>query len=462
MHLNSPAPIPLQSPATVENTGTRADLLVRDDVVDVSAIHTWVERCRVADDFENNLMNLLEPEGRFWSLFTPWHGDDLTARQKKVPAFCPFPHADLLGFPADQAREECAKTAHGARTRSERTPPGMYPSPIGWSGRTLRAAESRRESRMSVLLSVQGLTKSFGPRPLFADLSLDLRAGERVGLIGPNGAGQIDAAAAPRRPRGAGRRHRLRPPRRAPRLPAQDDAFAAGQTVREVLLAALADEPLEDHERETRAAITLTQVGFADPDQPADTLSGGWRKRLALARELVREPDLLLLDEPTNHLDLPGIVWLERLLRAAPFGYLVATHDRAFLRAVADEVIEISRVYPGGYFRAAGAYDDFADRREEFLEAQARPAGVGRQPGPPRDGVARPQGSGPARARRASRIEEAADRRDELAELKYRNAAAGAAGIDFVATGRQTRKLLTADGHRASRSAAGRCSPAST
>ena len=116
-----------------------------------------------------------------------------------------------------------------------------------------------------------------------------------------------------------------------------------------MLLAALADEPLEDHERDTRAAITLTQVGFADPDQPADTLSGGWRKRLALARELVRRPDFLLLDEPTNHLDLPGIVWLERLLRAARFGYLVATHDRAFLRAVADEVIEVSRVYPAGY-----------------------------------------------------------------------------------------------------------------
>src|SRR5205823_5886123 len=107
-------------------------------------------------------------------------------------------------------------------------------------------------------------------------------------------------------------------------------------------------------------------------DQPADVLSGGWRKRLALACELARRPDLLLLDEPTNHLDVPGIVWLERLLRAASFGYVVATHDRAFLRAVADEIIEINRAYPGGCFRAAGSYDAFADRREEFLEAQAR------------------------------------------------------------------------------------------
>src|SRR5205823_1975216 len=225
---------------------------------------------------------------------------------------------------------------------------------------------------MTVLLSVQGLTKAFGPRPLFTDLSLDLRAGELVGLIGPNGSGKttlLRLLAGHEEP-DAGTRML----RRTARLGyvAQDHTFAPGQTVREVLLAALAEELLEEHERATRAAITLTQVGFADPDQPADALSGGWRKRLALARELVRRPDLLLLDEPTNHLDLPGIVWLERLLRAAPFAYVVATHDRAFLRAVADEIVEISRVYPGGCFRAPGSYDDFAERREEFLEAQAR------------------------------------------------------------------------------------------
>jgi len=72
------------------STGTRADLLVCDDVVDVSALHSRVDRVRVADYFENNLMNLLEPEGRFWGLFTPWHGDDLNARLKKNAAFSLF------------------------------------------------------------------------------------------------------------------------------------------------------------------------------------------------------------------------------------------------------------------------------------------------------------------------------------------------------------------------------------
>jgi ATP-binding cassette subfamily F protein uup len=226
---------------------------------------------------------------------------------------------------------------------------------------------------------------------------------------------------------------------------AQIDQFTPGHTVHDVLIAALADEMIDEHEKDTRATITLTQVGFKNPTQLADTLSGGWRKRLALAREIVRKPDLLLLDEPTNHLDLPGIVWLEKLLRAAPFGYLVATHDRAFLRAVADEILEINRVFPGGAFRAPGSYDDFAERRADFLEGQARKQeAVANQVRLETDWLAH---KARARTRKsASRIEEAAQRRAELAELNYRNNAAGSSGIDFVATGRQTRKLLTATG----------------
>jgi ATP-binding cassette subfamily F protein uup len=296
---------------------------------------------------------------------------------------------------------------------------------------------------MTVLLSVQGLTKSFGPRPLFSDLSLDLRAGERIGLVGPNGSGKstlLKLLAGVDVP-DAGMRS-LRRSARLAYLP-QQDVFDLRQTVQAVLLEALAEEPLEEHERITQTAITLTQVGFVDLDQRVDSLSGGWRKRLALARELVKRPDLLLLDEPTNHLDLPGIAWLERLLRAAPFGYLVATHDRAFLRATADEIVEVSRVYPGGFFRSAGSYDDFALRRDAFLEAQAKQQEtVANQVRRETEWLGR---KAAARTRKASaRIEAANQRRQDLSELSYRNAATASAGIDFVATGRQTRKLLTA------------------
>jgi ATP-binding cassette subfamily F protein uup len=132
-------------------------------------------------------------------------------------------------------------------------------------------------------------------------------------------------------------------------------------------------------------------------------------------------------------------------LRAAPFGYLVATHDRAFLRAVADEVIEINRAFPGGAFRAPGSYDEYVDRRGEFLEAEVRKQeAVANRVRAETDWLAH---QARARTRKsAARIDAAAQRRAELAELDYRTKAAATSGIDFVATGRQTRKLLTATG----------------
>ncbi len=298
---------------------------------------------------------------------------------------------------------------------------------------------------MSVLLSARGLAKSFAHRPLFDALSLELKAGEKVGLIGPNGSGKstLLRILAGEETEDAGERTARRGAR-VGYLP-QADQFPPGVTAREAVLAGLDDPGLEDHEKTTRTAVALTQTGFADPDQPADAMSGGWRKRLAVARELARRPDVLLMDEPTNHLDLPGVVWLEKLLRAAPFGYLVATHDRAFLRAVADDVLEVSRVYPGGAFRATGGFDSFADKRDLFLSAQQRMRdSVANQVRKETEWLGRSESA--QRSKSRSRIGEAADRRAELAELNTRTADAGKAGIDFAGTGRQTRKLLTATG----------------
>ena len=298
---------------------------------------------------------------------------------------------------------------------------------------------------MSLLLSARSIAKSFSHRPLFADLSLDLRAGEKIGLIGPNGAGKstlLKILAALEVP-DAGERSVARTARLG-YMP-QEDTFPPNRTAREVILDALAEDDLEDHEGEMHAAIALSKVGLDDGDQMPDTLSGGWRKRLAVARALALRPDFLLMDEPTNHLDLPGVVWLEKLLRAAPFGYLAATHDRAFLRAIAPEIIEVSRVYPSGVFRADGGYDSFDDKREAFLEAQGRQReAVANQVRKETEWLGRKESA--QRKKSKSRIGEAADRRAELAELNYRTAAAGAAGIDFDGTGRQTKKLLTAQG----------------
>src|SRR5262249_28330675 len=124
-------------------------------------------------------------------------------------------------------------------------------------------------------------------------------------------------------------------------------------------------------ERAGRIAIALGRGGFGSGADPVAGLSGGWRKRLAISREIVRAPDLLLLDEPTNHLDVEGIVWLEELLRSAPRAYLVVSHDRYFLQAVADRVMELDPAHAGGVLDVAGRYDAFLGVKEERLKAQA-------------------------------------------------------------------------------------------
>jgi ABC transport system ATP-binding/permease protein len=241
------------------------------------------------------------------------------------------------------------------------------------------------------LLRVADLGLSFGSRTLFDGLTLVVEEGERVGLVGANGSGKstllrmLAGESLPDR----GERQVRRGTRIS--LLSQEPVFAPGATVaselavaqaplREALdahralserlgalgseaqaratqeLAALADriESLGGWDTEHRARTLLDRLGVKDWDRPVDALSGGQRKRVALARTLLSGADLLLLDEPTNHLDADTVDWLEDTLDALATSVVLVTHDRYFLDSLVDRIVEIQPghglvSYPGNY-----------------------------------------------------------------------------------------------------------------
>ena len=295
---------------------------------------------------------------------------------------------------------------------------------------------------MPILVATHSIESRYGSRTLFSDVSISVSDGDRVGMIGPNGTGKstlLRILAAIEQP-DAGTRSQRALTRLA--YVAQVPDYPPAATVESVLAAALAPDGVDPLTATTRIAATLGRVGFDDLTAKVSTLSGGWRKRLAIAAALVREPEVVLLDEPTNHLDLEGVLWLEKLLRNAPFAFLVVTHDRWFLENVATRVIELNKVYPGSCFSVDGPYSEFLLRRNDFLAAQAQYADslankVRREVEWLRRGAK-------ARATKAKgRIDEAGRMIAELADLDKRQAR-GSAGIDFDGSGRRTKKLLDA------------------
>ncbi|HET7176469.1 MAG TPA: ATP-binding cassette domain-containing protein, partial [Gammaproteobacteria bacterium] len=211
-----------------------------------------------------------------------------------------------------------------------------------------------------LLISCQSIGKSYGAQTLFRDITLSFHAGERLGLIGPNGSGkstllkilaEVETPDAGQLAR-AGSTHLVYLP--------QEDVFPAGATVETALLEALPASHKDEGLNSIRDLIR--EMAFADLAQAVDTLSGGWRKRLAVMCALVRQPDLLLMDEPTNHLDLEGILWLEDLLKQARFAFVLVSHDRYFLENATNRIVELNRRYPDGYLRVEGSYSEFLQR----------------------------------------------------------------------------------------------------
>jgi ATP-binding cassette subfamily F protein uup len=290
------------------------------------------------------------------------------------------------------------------------------------------------------IINAQGLSKRYGTAPLFQNISFTVSEGDRIGLIGPNGSGKSTLLEI--------LHGRVQPDsgnvaiRKGTRLScvSQISEFAAGETAYSVIEAALKKSGVPEGDLAFRTAEALSRAGFEDYEIPTATLSGGWKKRLAIAEALVQQPDILLLDEPTNHLDLAGIKWLETLLQNASFSCVVVSHDRYFLENVADHMVELDRTYEDGFLRVNGNYSHFLEAKEQYLHAQGkRHEALENLVHTEIEWLRR----GPkARATKSkSRIDKAHSMIGELADLNNRTRTT-AAKIDFTASNRQTKQLI--------------------
>ena len=293
---------------------------------------------------------------------------------------------------------------------------------------------------MPPILNAQNISKSYGALPLFRNVAFTIAEGDRIGLIGPNGSGKstllqiLCGAIEPDSGEVAVRkRTRLS-------YVQQESQFAAGHTVRSVIEAALERSAVPADEWQARLAETLGRTGFEDTGVAAESLSGGWRKRLAIAEALVQQPDILLLDEPTNHLDLAAIEWLEELLQSASFASVVVSHDRYFLENVATAMVELNRAYPDGLLRVAGNYSKLLEEKEAFLLAQAKHQEA-LENRVHREIEWLRRGPKARTSKSKARIDKANQLIGELADLNARTRTA-TAGIDFSATDRKTRRLI--------------------
>jgi ATP-binding cassette subfamily F protein uup len=293
---------------------------------------------------------------------------------------------------------------------------------------------------MPPILNAQGLTKAFGATALFREISFTVSDGDRIGLIGPNGAGKSTLLKVLAGDEDADAGDVAVRKRARVGYVTQESNFVPGLTVRAVLEAALVRAKVAEGEHEGRLRETSGRTGFPDLSAEAATLSGGWRKRLAIAEAVVTHPDVLLLDEPTNHLDLAGIAWLEELLNEGDFACVLVSHDRYFLENVATEIVELNRVYADGLLRLKGSYSKFLEGKEAYMEAQSKlQDALKNRVKIEVDWLRR----GPkARSTKAkARIDNAQELIGQLKEVNSRVQTA-TAGIDFSATDRQTKRLV--------------------
>jgi ATP-binding cassette subfamily F protein uup len=231
------------------------------------------------------------------------------------------------------------------------------------------------------IVNLEAVSKSYGTETLLDQVSLGIAAGDRIGVVGPNGGGKstLLRVLTRREPPDAGRVTHARDITLG--IVDQQAPLPPGRTVADLVLARFGAE----HEWAGDAAVraVLTGLGVAELgtggglDAPVDAMSGGERRRVALAVELVAPTDLLVLDEPTNHLDVEGVGWLAAHLRARRGALVVVTHDRWFLDEVSEATWEVGggavRAYDGGYAAYVLAR---AERTRQAAASEARRQGL--------------------------------------------------------------------------------------
>ncbi len=285
---------------------------------------------------------------------------------------------------------------------------------------------------MSILISANQIKKGFGARALFDSITFVIESEDRVGLIGPNGAGKSTLL----------------------KILAGEETPDAGELSiqRGLRIGYLEQTPVLNPEATVVEGIHSTDDSLGEILSKLEltplehvkigTLSGGWKKRVALAKELTKRPDLLLLDEPTNHLDIESILWLEQFLKKSPIATLTITHDRLFLQRTCSRILELDRKNPGGLLNIRGDYSTYLDQKAALLEnQQLRETKL-------RNTLRREtewlrQGAKARTTKQQARIHAAATLKSEVEELQYRNQNQSAR-IEFQASDRKPKRLLEA------------------
>ena len=299
---------------------------------------------------------------------------------------------------------------------------------------------------MAILLTAQGLQKSFGARPLFKGLNFVIESKDRIGLIGPNGAGKstllkIISGKIDHDEGDLSFQKGLKVG-----FLEQSPELSPDATIEEVILSGRKD-PLSSESQslgwEWIGRLDIESQGYSS-ETKIGKLSGGWQKKIALARELVKEPELLLLDEPTNHLDIESILWLEEFLRRATFAVIVITHDRVFLQNTTTRIFELNSQYPQGVLAVRGNYTSYLELRDTQLSQQKVEETILKNK-LRRETEWLRRGPKARSTKQQARIDRAYDLQDDVKELEYRNRKREVS-LDFQSADKQPKRLIEARG----------------